>query len=311
MPINLKGRCLLSMNDLSREELLQILEATRILKQQFRMGNRGMFLQGKTLGMIFQKPSTRTRVSFEVAMYQLGGTALYFGANELQLGRGETIPDTARVLSRYLDAILARVYQHQDILDLAQYATVPVINGLSDFTHPCQGLTDLFTIYERRRDFKGLRIAYVGDGNNVAHSLIFGVARVGAEIILATPKGYEPNPEVVKSAEEETRQSGAKITVINDPQEAARDADVIYTDVWTSMGQEKEREQRLKVLQPYQVNADLVKQAKKDVIVMHCLPAHRGEEITDEVIDGPNSVVWDQAENRLHTQKALLVQLMR
>lgn len=311
MPINLKGRCLLSLNDLYREELLQILEATRVLKQQFRMGNRERFLQGKTLGMIFQKPSTRTRVSFEVAMYQLGGTALYFGANELQLGRGETIPDTARVLSRYLDAILARVYQHQDILDLAQYATVPVINGLSDFTHPCQGLTDLFTIYERRSNLKGLRIAYVGDGNNVAHSLIFGVARVGAEIVLATPKGYEPNPEVIKSAEEETRQSGAKITVLNDPREAARDADVIYTDVWTSMGQEKEREQRLKVLQPYQVNADLVKQAKKDVIVMHCLPAHRGEEITDEVIDGPNSVVWDQAENRLHTQKALLVQLMR
>lgn len=307
----LKGRSFICLADFTTEEINLLLETARILKQQYLMGNSLPLLKGKTLGMIFQKPSTRTRVSFEVAMYQLGGLALYFSANELQLKRGETIADTARVLSRYVDGIVARVYAHQDIVDLARYASVPVINGLSDYSHPCQGLADLFTIYEKRGSFKGIKIAYIGDGNNVAHSLIFGIAKVGGIIYVATPAGYEPREEVVRRAKEDALQTGAYIKITHEPIEAAEGADVIYTDVWTSMGQEDEADKRRQVFKRYQINQELVKSAKKDVLIMHCLPAHRGEEITDDVIDGPNSIVWDQAENRLHTQKALLVLLMR
>lgn len=311
MGTNFKGRSLLSLHDFTAVEIQRLLDATRVLKQQYLTGNRQPVLKGKTLGMIFQKPSTRTRVSFEVAMYQLGGWPLYLSANELQLKRGETIADTARVLSRYVNALVARVYAHQDVVDLAQYASVPVINALSDYCHPCQGLADLFTIYEKRQSFKDLKIVYIGDGNNVVHSLIFGVAKVGGHLTVATPSDYQPDAEVVRQAKQDADSTGGSIEVITDPAQAAQDADVLYTDVWTSMGQEEEREKRLQAFKPYQINSQLVKQAKPDVLVMHCLPAHRGEEITDEVMDGPNSVVFDQAENRLHTQKTILVLLMR
>ncbi|MEK7450038.1 MAG: ornithine carbamoyltransferase [Planctomycetota bacterium] len=311
MAINFKGRCLLSLNDLSSDEVLLLLEGARVWKQQFYAGNKPPVLKGKTLGMIFQKPSTRTRVSFEVAMHQLGGQALYLGANDLQLKRGETIADTARVLSRYVDALIARVYAHQDVVDLAQYATIPVINALSDYSHPCQGLADLFTILEKKGTFKDIKITYLGDGNNVVHSLMFGIAKVGGYLCVATPKGYEPNAQVVALANAEAQKTKARIEIVTDPIKAVREADVIYTDVWTSMGQEAEHDQRIQIFKPYQINAQLTAQAKSDALIMHCLPAHRGEEITDEVIDGPNSIVWEQAENRLHLQKALLVQLMR
>jgi len=310
MAIQMKGKSLASLNDLTKEEIEQILKTSELLKLQLLRGQEHPLLKGKTLAMIFEKPSTRTRISFEVGMWQLGGYALYLSATDLQLGRGETIADTARVLSRYVDGIMARVFKHQTILDLVKHSTVPVINGLSDFTHPCQGLADLFTVYEKKRRFSGLRLAYVGDGNNVANSLIYGSAKVGMDIILACPKGYEPKAEVVAQAEKEARRQGSTVNVTNDPKEAVKEADVIYTDVWASMGQEKEREERLKIMKPYQVNAQLVKEAKEDYIFMHCLPAHRGEEVTDEVADSKNSVIFDQAENRMHTQKAVMALTM-
>jgi ornithine carbamoyltransferase len=260
--------------------------------------------------MIFEKPSTRTRVSFEVGMWQLGGYALYLSISDLQLGRGETIADTAQTLSRYVNGIMARVFAHQTILDLVKYSKVPVINGLSDMTHPCQGLADLFTIYEKKGRLHGLKLAYVGDGNNVAHSLLYGCSKVGMNITLACPKGYEPHPEVVLKAKEEGKISGCIVKVTKDPKEAARGADIIYTDVWASMGQEKEHEKRIKIFKPYQVHTKLIKEAKEDYLFMHCLPAHRGEEVTDEVADSKNSIIFDQAENRLHTQKALLALMM-
>jgi ornithine carbamoyltransferase len=243
-------------------------------------------------------------------MWQLGGYALYLSASDLQLGRGETIADTAQVLSRYVDGIMARVFAHRTILDLVKYSRVPVINGLSDFTHPCQGLADLFTIYEKKGRLSGLKLAYVGDGNNVTHSLLYGCSKVGMDIALACPKGYEPGPEIVSEAKKEGGKRGSKVKVTRDPKEAVREADIIYTDVWASMGKEKEHEKRVKIFKPYQVNAKLVKEAKEDYLFMHCLPAHRGEEVTDEVADSKNSVIFDQAENRLHTQKALLALIM-
>jgi len=268
------------------------------------------YLKGKTLAMIFEKSSTRTRVSFETGIYQLGGTGMYFSAKDLQMGRGETIHDTAMVLSRYVDGIMARTFSYQTILDLSKYATVPVINGLTDYDHPCQILADLFTIYEKKKDLKDLNLTYIGDGNNVLHSLIQGCVRVGMNITYASPGGYLPLPDVVSEAQIIANQTGAKIRHISDPKEAVKDADIVYTDVWVSMGQEKENEKRIADLMPYQLNAELIKHAKSDVLIMHCLPAHRGEEITDEVIDGPNSIVFDQAENRLHTQKAIMKLLM-
>jgi len=310
MAVHLRGRSLDSLLHLTKEELDQILKTSELLKYQLLRGEKHPLLKGKTLAMIFEKPSTRTRVSFEVGMWQLGGYALYLSASDLQLGRGETIADTAQVLSRYVNGIMARVFAHQTILDLVKYSRVPVINGLSDFTHPCQGLADLFTIYEKKGRFEGLKLAYVGDGNNVAHSLLYGCSKVGMNITLACPKGYEPNSEVVVEAKAEGRRSGCKVIVTKDPKEAVRGADVIYTDVWASMGKEKEREQRIKTFKPYQINGKLVRGAKKDYLFMHCLPAHRGEEVTDEVADSKNSVIFDQAENRLHTQKAVMALMM-
>jgi ornithine carbamoyltransferase len=243
-------------------------------------------------------------------VWQLGGYALYLSSSDLQLGRGETIADTAQVLSRYVDGIMARVFAHQTILDLVKYSRVPVINGLSDFTHPCQGLADLFTIYEKKGQLSGLNLAYLGDGNNVAHSLLYGCSKVGMNITLGCPKGYEPNAKVVSEAKKEAKKNGCEVKLTNDPNEAVKEADILYTDVWASMGKEKERDERVKIFKPYQVNAELVKRAKQDYIFMHCLPAHRGEEVTDEVADSKNSVIFDQAENRLHTQKALMALIM-
>jgi len=301
---------LLSLADLSTDELWHILNVAQELKEEWQEGGNQPILMGKTLGMIFQKPSLRTRVSFEIAMLQLGGQALYLSPNEIQLGKRESIQDVARVLSRYVDCIMARVFAHKDVETLAAYSRVPVINGLSDYNHPCQGLADLFTILEKKGVLRGLKLAWVGDGNNVLTSLLFGASKVGMDVSIATPPGYEPPIEVVERAFRFASESGSEIELGNDPHAAVQDADIIYTDTWTSMGQEAEKEQRRKVFPPYQVNAALVAKAGPEVIVMHCLPAHRGEEITDEVADGPNSVLFDQAENRLHAQKGLLAVLV-
>ncbi len=300
----------ISLSELSTEEIYEILDLAAELKEEWRKGGNRPLLAGKTLGMIFQKPSLRTRVSFEVGMRHLGGEALYLSPQEIKLGERESVADVARVLSRYVDGIMARVFAHRDVEELASHASVPVINGLSDFSHPCQALSDLFTIREERGTLRGLRLAYLGDGNNVAHSLLFGASLVGMEIWVATPPGYEPQKEVVAKAKGFAQRMGSQVVLTHDPQEAVRGADMIYTDVWASMGQEGEGEERLKVFTPYQVNAQLVAQAGRSALVMHCLPAHRGEEITDEVIDGPYSIVYTQAENRLHLQKALLLSLM-
>jgi len=310
MAINMKGKSLASLYDLTKEEIEEILKTSELLKLQLLRGEEHLLLKGKTLAMIFEKPSTRTRVSFEVGMFQLGGHALYLGINDLQLGRGETIADTGQVLSRYVDGIMARVFAHQTIRDLIKHSNVPVINGLSDLCHPCQGLADLFTIYEKKGRLSGLKLGYVGDANNVAHSLLYGCSKVGIQITLGCPKGYEPNSEVVFQAKKEAERNGTEVRVTNDPKEAVKGADIVYTDVWASMGKEKEHEERIKIFQPYQINADLVKEAKEDYLFMHCLPAHRGEEVADEVADSKNSIIFDQAENRLHTQKALLALIM-
>lgn len=310
MAVNMKGKSLASLYDLTREEIEQILKTAELLKLQHYRGQEHPLLKGKTLAMIFEKPSTRTRVSFEVGMWQLGGYALYLGAGDLQLGRGETIGDTAQVLSRYVDGIMARVFSHQTILDLVAHSRVPVINGLSDYSHPCQGLADLFTVYEKKGRLEGLKLSYVGDGNNVSHSLIYGCSKVGMNIVLGCPEGYEPDPQVVAKGKEEAKKNGSEVFVTNDPKEAVKGADVVYTDVWASMGKEKEHEERVKAFKPYQVNPALVKGAKEDYIFMHCLPAHRGEEVTNEVADSKNSVIFDQAENRMHTQKALMALIM-
>ena len=301
---------LLSIADLSADEVWQILNLARELKQEWQKGGNKPILKGKTLGMIFQKPSLRTRVSFEMGMIHLGGRALYLSPAEIKLGERESVADVARVLSRYVDGIMARMFAHRHIEELAAYSRVPVINGLSDYNHPCQALSDLFTIWKKRGELKGVKLAYVGDGNNVAASLLFAAAKVGMDIALASPEGYELGDDVVKLGREFAAQSGSKIKLLTDPAAAVRGADVIYTDVWVSMGQEEETEKRLKDFVPYQVNAALVAQAKPDVMVMHCLPAHRGQEITDEVADGPHSVLFDQAENRMHAQKAILALLM-
>ncbi len=306
----MKHKDLISIADLTPKEINQIFKLTKKLKKLHKKRKEHLLLLDKTLAMIFQKPSTRTRVSFEVGMYQLGGYALFLSAQDLQLRRGETIKDTALTLSRYVDGIMIRTYDHQDVEDLARYATIPVINGLSDLLHPCQVLSDLYTIREKKGRLKKLKVAYVGDGNNVANSWCYGAAKMGMELSLACPSCYQPNETVVRRASGEAMISGAKINILQDPSEAVRDADVIYTDVWASMGKEGEEAERRSIFYPYQVNEELVSKAKKDVIVMHCLPAHRGEEITDGVMDGPHSVVFDQAENRLHVQKAILVLLL-
>jgi ornithine carbamoyltransferase len=306
----MKHKDLISIVDLTPKEINQIFKLTKKLKKLHKKKKDHLLLLDKTLAMIFQKPSTRTRVSFEAGMYHLGGYALFLSAQDLQLRRGETIKDTAKTLSRYVDGIMIRTYDHQDVEDLAKYGTIPVINGLSDLLHPCQVLSDLYTIKEKKGRLKKLKVAYVGDGNNVANSWCYGAAKMGIELSLACPSHHQPNEEVVKRASGEAMISGAKINILEDPSQGVKDVDVIYTDVWASMGKEQEAAERRSIFCPYQVNEELVSKAKKDCIVMHCLPAHRGEEITDGVMDGPHSVVFDQAENRLHVQKAILVLLM-
>ena len=304
---SLKGRSFTRVADWSRDELLEVLDLADELKRLRRAGEEHHLLPGRTLGMIFQKPSTRTRVSFEVGIYQLGGTALYLSAGDLQLGRGETIKDTAHVLSRYLDAIMIRTYAQSDVEKLAEHASIPVINGLTDAAHPCQALADAMTVRERFGRLEGLKVVYLGDGNNVCASLMVAAAKLGMDFVAATPAGYRPADEAVRIA----RDAGGSVELVDDPQTAVEDADVLYTDVWTSMGQDAEREQRLRDLAGFGIDAELVARAGDDAIVLHCLPAHYGEEISEEVLYGPQSAVWDQAENRLHAQKALMALLIR
>lgn len=299
-----------SVADLTTEELWQVLNLARELKTEWQGGGNKPILKGKTLGMIFQKPSLRTRVSFEMTMIHLGGQAMYLSPNEIQLGKRESVADVARVLSGYVDGIMARVFAHRDIEELAAHSRVPVINGLSDYNHPCQAVGDLLTIYEQRDKIEGLKLVFVGDGNNVAHSLLLGGGRLGMNVTVVSPRGYEPHPGVVRLAREFAAAHGSQIAVSNDPASAVEGADVIYTDVWASMGQEAEAEERRKRFVGFQVNEALLAQAGSDVLVMHCLPAHRGEEITDAVADGPHSVLFPQAENRMHGQKAILVMCM-
>jgi ornithine carbamoyltransferase len=301
----------LSLADLGPDELRGLLNLAVELKEEWRDGGNRPLLKGKTLGMVFQKPSLRTRVSFEMGMIHLGGQALYLSPFEIQLGKRESVPDVARVLSRYVDGIMARVFGHADVLTLAEHSRVPVINGLSDYNHPCQGLADFLTIVERKgQDLGGRKLAFVGDGNNVATSLLFGATLLGMDFAIAGPAGYELPADVWALGQQFAAASGSHLLATHDPHEAVVGADVVYTDVWASMGQEAEAEERARIFMPYQVNEVLVAAAKPDAIVMHCLPAHRGQEITDGVCDGPHSVLWDQAENRMHAQKAILVKLM-
>jgi len=302
---------LVSLYNLTVEEIEEIFRLSEKLKKELKQGIQHHLLKGKTLGMIFSKSSTRTRVSFETGMYQLGGYALFLSSSEIQLGRGETIYDTAQVLSRYLDGIMIRTFKQSDVEELAKYGSIPVINGLTDLMHPCQILADLFTVYEHKGTLKGLKIAYVGDGNNVANSLLHGCAKLGVNLSIASPKGYECDQGIIDEALSDAKKSGAKIVLTEDLIEAVKDADAVYTDTWVSMGQENEKEQRIKTFMPYQVNADLFSKAKEDAIFLHCLPAYRGYEVTSEVIDGPRSVVFDEAENRLHVQKAIMALLMK
>jgi len=303
-------RDLLSLANLSTDEIWHILNLAQELKEEWRGGGNQPILMGKSLGMVFQKPSLRTRVSFEMAMQHLGGHAMYLAPDEIQLGKRESVADVARVLSGYVDCIMARVFAHADVVALAQHSRVPVINGLSDYSHPSQGLADLMTMLEKKGVLRGLKLAWVGDGNNVLTSLLFGAAKVGMDVSVATPSGYEPHHEVVEAAFGFAKDSGSEIRIGYEPSEAVAGADVIYTDTWTSMGQEVEAEKRRKVFPPYQVNAALVARADPEAIVMHCLPAHRNQEITDEVADGPQSVIFDQAENRMHAQKGILAVLL-
>jgi ornithine carbamoyltransferase len=304
---SLKGRSFTRVADWSRDELLSVLGLADELKRLQLAGEEHHLLPGRTLGMIFQKPSTRTRVSFEVGIYQLGGSALYLSAADLQLGRGETIKDTAVVLSRYLDAIMIRTFAQSDVEELAENASIPVINGLTDSSHPCQALADVMTIRERFGRLEGLKVVYLGDGNNVCASLMVACAKLGMEFVAATPEGYRPPEEAVRVA----REAGGSVELTVDPRTAVEGADVLYTDVWTSMGQDAEREQRLRDLAGYGIDAGLVALASPGAIVLHCLPAHYGEEITEDVLYGPQSAVWDEAENRLHAQKALMALVMR
>ena len=294
------------MDDLSPEEVLQVLDTATDLKRRAKAGDRPALLAGRVLAMIFEKPSLRTRVTFEVGMWELGGHAVYLAPQDVQLGARESVPDVARNLERWVGGIMARTFAHRTVQTLAEHARIPVINGLSDLEHPCQTLGDLLTIRERFGHLDGLRVAWVGDGNNVCHSLLLGAAKVGMHVAVATPARYAPDPAIVARAREIAPASGSRIEVGTDAKAAARGADVIYTDVWVSMGQEAEREAKIKVFSGYQVNGALTAQAAARAVVMHCLPAHRGEEITSEVLDGPQSIVFEQAENRLHAQKALL-----
>jgi ornithine carbamoyltransferase len=307
----LGGRDFLKLADFSSSELMYLLEQAIEMKKMTEEGQPHPYLGGKVLGMIFEKPSTRTRVSFEVGMIQLGGQAIFLSSKDLQLGRGESIDDTAQVLSRYVDGIMIRTFAHQTIEIFASCASIPVINGLTDLHHPVQVMADLLTILEHKGTLSGLKMCYIGDGyNNMAHSLIEGAAKVGMDISIASPAGYEPDPEIVKQAKLEGKTTGSSIDFTHSPVDAIHQADVVVTDTWTSMGQEEEQEERLKTFMPYQINEELCKHAKPDYMFMHCLPAHRGEEVTADIIDGAHSVVFDEAENRLHAQKAILKTLM-
>lgn len=297
---------LLSLADLSFADIINVLDTASDLKEKRARGKTSSELKNRTLAMLFEKSSTRTRISFEVAMTELGGHAIFLDYKDIQLGRGESIADTARVMARYVNAIMARVFKHETLTELAKNSTVPVINGLSDLEHPCQLLADLLTIREYKGKFKGLNYSWIGDGNNVCNSAILACTLTGMKMTVACPKGYEPNSEIVDKAKD----LGGYVNIMHDPMKAAKNADIISTDVWVSMGDEDEYDQRLHDFRSYQLNSNLLKQAKHDVMVMHCLPAHRGEEITADVVDGPNSAVFDQAENRLHTQKALLLKLL-
>jgi ornithine carbamoyltransferase len=310
LPELLRGRDLLCLHDYTPAEITLLLDTADYLRELQKNGLPHPYLKGKTLGMIFQKSSTRTRVSFEVGIYQLGGMGLFLSNADIQLGRGETVADTARVLSRYLDGIMIRTFAQSDVEELARHAGVPVINGLTDLLHPCQVLADLMTVRQHKGRLAGLKLAFVGDGNNMAHSLLFGCAKTGVNITVASPAGYMPRPEIVTAALADAAETGAQIKVVNDPAEAAEGADVVITDVWASMGQESEQLARAEAFAAYQVSEELLKRAKKDYLFLHCLPAHRGEEVTAEVLEGPHSVVWDEAENRLHAQKAVMALLM-
>lgn len=308
---NLKGKDFLRLSDFSKEELGWLLETAVQLKKAQKQGKPQPFLSGKVLGMIFEKSSTRTRVSFEVGMMQLGGQAIFLSTKDLQLGRGETIADTAKVLSRYVDAVMIRTFGHGRIEEFAEHASVPVINGLTDLHHPAQIMADLLTIYENKGRLEGLKLCYIGDGNNnVAHSLLEGAVKMGMNISVACPSGYEPNSSIVSQVKKEAGLAGSSVLLTEDPREAISGADVVVTDVWTSMGQEEEAKERLATFAPFQVNEELCSLANKDYLFLHCLPAHRGEEVTEGVIDGPHSVVFDEAENRLHAQKAILKALL-
>lgn len=300
----------LAVSDYTPLELQELLDLSVFLKKELKSGGNKPVLKGKVLGLIFQKPSLRTRISFEMGMRHLGGDALYISPNEIGLGQRESIADVARVLSGYVQGIMARVFDHNHVVELAKWSEIPVINGLSDYNHPCQAMADALTIIERFGTLKGLNVTFIGDGNNVAVSLMHICTKLGANFTLASPEGYDLSPYALEKAREFASVSGSKIRTLRDPHEAVREAHVIYTDTWTSMGQEAETEKRKQVFPPYQVNAQLVSEADKDVIVMHCLPAHRNQELTDEVADGPHSVIFPQAHNRMHAQKAILVQLM-
>ncbi len=310
MATRMNGKHLITLRDLAREEIEQMFTLAARLKEDVYTGRPHPLLKGKTLGMIFQKPSLRTMVSFQVGMHQLGGYAVYLGPDQISLGKRETTEDIATVLSSYVDGIMARTFAHKDVEDLAKYSRVPVINGLTDFNHPCQVLADLFTVVERKRRTDGLKLAYIGDGNNMAHSLMYGCAKVGMSVAIAAPEGYWPREHVVAEAREIGEKTGAKVLITANPEEAAAGADVLYTDVWASMGQEKEKEERAKLFTGYQVNMELLNRANADAMVLHCLPAHYDEEITYEASRDPRSAIFQQAENRMHAQKAVMALLM-
>jgi ornithine carbamoyltransferase len=307
----MKKQNFLTLQEFTKDEIWQLLKSTKKFKEKTIKGKEANKLEGKSIALLFQKPSTRTRISFEVAIHQLGGHSIYLGWAESQLGRGESTADTARVLSRYVDCVVARVNNHEDLDEMAEYAGSPVINALSDLHHPCQAVADLYTVWEKFGSLEGLKVAYVGDGNNVCNSLLIGCSKLGVNVSVACPQGYEPYNSVQIMAKTNAQDSISKVEILREPSEAVKNADVIYTDTFVSMGDEAERETRLKTFLPkYKVTSDLFKHASKDALFMHCLPAHRNEEVTDEVMDGSYSVVWDQAENRLHTAKALLAKVV-
>jgi ornithine carbamoyltransferase len=310
MTVSLKGKNLVSIHDLTTEEFFQILDTANELKRMNKRSQTFMPFKGKSLAMIFQKPSLRTRVSFEAGMNRYGGHGIYLGPSDIQLGKRESTADIARTISRYADAIMARTFSHDVVVELAEYASVPVINGLTERLHPCQILADLMTVREKKGKLAGLKMAFLGDGNNVAHSLLYGCAKVGMHCTLAVPEGFDPNPDVLAEARDDAKATGADLVVTHNLNEALKNADVLYADVWASMGQEDEKAAREKAMMPYQLNAAALAKANSDAIVLHCLPAHREEEITDEVIEGPQSVVFDEAENRLHAQMSVLVQVI-